>query len=112
MPSPCLGGGTGRHRRLKISRPLKAVWVRVPPSLPKGIYYEYSTNSGTNYTALTMYCFLPFVGSNNTYGEFTFPRYFLEFPPLKNNPDELKKFAKEMGYDEAEIALILEAASQ
>ena len=44
--------------------------------------------------------------------KFTFPRYFLEFPPLKNNPDELKKFAKEMGYDEAEIALILEAASQ
>jgi hypothetical protein len=38
--------------------------------------YDYSTNSGSSYTALTMYCFLPFVGSNNTYGEFTFPRYF------------------------------------
>ena len=40
------------------------------------IDFNYSTNSGSNYTAITMYGFLPFVGSNNTYGEFTFPRYF------------------------------------
>ena len=38
--------------------------------------YNYSTNSGSSYSTHTMYAFLPFVGSNNTYGEFTFPRYY------------------------------------
>ena len=38
--------------------------------------YHFSTNSGSSYTVHTMYAFLPFVGSNNTYAEFTFPRYY------------------------------------
>ena len=40
------------------------------------IDFAFSTNSGGAYTIQTMYAFLPFVGSNNTYGEFTFPRYY------------------------------------
>ena len=51
--------------------------------------YHFSTNSGSAYTIHTMYAFVPFIGSNNTFGEFNFPRYY-----NISNPSTFRFFVK------------------